>query len=324
MLNVHKAGLVGLLETRVKAQKLGALYVNMLKGWCFTSNIAWHEGGRIIVAWNPFSYSVNILNCTSQLIHLLVATLDGKHRFYVTFVYAFNKLKGRKMLWSDLKNIATHEPWMVMGDFNEILFKEERMGEMVKYNAANDFIDCVGICQLKDIKFGGSYYTWNNKRQGSDRICSKIDRVLANQKWLDNFPNAEAIFSAEGLFDHTPTIVSMYHEILSGKKPFNYFRMWTSHSRYAEIVKGVWQQIISGSKMYQVISKLKKLKVAFKELNKKDFLNIQEVTEKAREELKDLQKKLQTEPLNHELIDKEVAARHKYGHLLKGLTSFLQ
>uniref|UniRef100_A0A803QNL0 Reverse transcriptase domain-containing protein n=1 Tax=Cannabis sativa TaxID=3483 RepID=A0A803QNL0_CANSA len=215
ILHVNKAGLVGLLEKRVKALKLGALYVDMFKGWCFTLNIAWQEGGRIIVAWNPFSYSVNILNCTNQLIHLLVVTLDG--------------------------------------DFNDILFKEERIGKRVKYNATTDFIDCVGICQSEDIKYSGNYYTWNNKRQGGERICSKINRVLANQKWLDNFSNAKAVFAAEESFDHTPVIVSMYHEILNGKKPFNYFKLWTSHPRYTKIVKGVWQKRFAGSKMLKAI-----------------------------------------------------------------------
>ncbi|KAM6563483.1 hypothetical protein CsatB_023481 [Cannabis sativa] len=295
----------------------------MFKGWCFTSNIAWHDGGRIIVAWIPFSYSVNILKCTSQLIHLQVATLDGKHCFFATFVYAFNELEGRKLLWANLKNLATHEPWMVMGDFNDILLKEERIGKKVKFNAATDFIDCVGTCQLKDIKYSGSYYTWNNKRQGSERICSKIDRFLANQRWLDSFSSTEAIFAAEELFDYTIAIIALSHEIVNGKKPLKYFQMWTSHPQYSKIVKGVYNQGITGSKMYQVISKLKKLKVAFKELNMQHFSNIQEATDEAKKEMLDVQKKLQLEPLNHELTAKEVAAWVKYGQLLKGRNSFM-
>ncbi|KAM6569283.1 hypothetical protein CsatB_017268 [Cannabis sativa] len=44
-INSQKVDFVGLLETRVKAPKLGALYSNVFDGWCFSSNIAWHAGG---------------------------------------------------------------------------------------------------------------------------------------------------------------------------------------------------------------------------------------------------------------------------------------
>lgn len=40
-----KAGLVGLLETRIKLNKLGEFYKNVFDGWCFTCNNAWHKGG---------------------------------------------------------------------------------------------------------------------------------------------------------------------------------------------------------------------------------------------------------------------------------------
>uniref|UniRef100_A0A803QE60 Reverse transcriptase domain-containing protein n=1 Tax=Cannabis sativa TaxID=3483 RepID=A0A803QE60_CANSA len=322
MLHANKAGLVGLLETRVKASKLGVLYLNIFKGWCFTSNNAWHDGGRIVVAWNPSSFSVNILKCTSQLIHLQVATLDGKS-FFATFVYAFNDIEGRKLLWNDLCSLISLEPWMVMGDFNDILFKEERIGKRVKYLEETEFINCVGSCMLEDVKYGGCLYTWNNKRQGNERICSKIDRVLANQKWLDSFSSAEVIFAAEELFDHTPAIISLSHEILGGKKPFKYFKMWTAHPSYNGIVSGVWNQRIDGSKMYQIVTKLKQLKGAFKELNRQHFANIQNATDEAKKELLETQLKLQSDPLNSDLIATENAVRIKYGQLLKGLNSFL-
>ncbi|XP_060969628.1 uncharacterized protein LOC133036879 [Cannabis sativa] len=102
-----------------------------------------------------------------------------------------------------------------MGDFNDIFFKEERIGKRVKYTAAMDFIDCVGACMLEDVKYSDNYYTWNNKRQGNEGIRSKIDWVLANQNMLDNFSSAKVIFSAEELFDHTPAIISLSHEILA-------------------------------------------------------------------------------------------------------------
>ncbi|XP_062118460.1 uncharacterized protein LOC133832091 [Humulus lupulus] len=191
LISYHKVGLIGLLETRVKAHKLGALYLHMFSGWCFISNNAWHNGGCIVVAWNPIMFSVSIIKCSSQLIHLLVRPLDKGNGFYVSFVYGFNEEEGRVGLWKEISDCVTQEPWLVLGDFNDILHKDGRIGVKVKYSKSVAFQHCIEKCNLEDVKFTGSFFTWTNKQQGDDRIYSKIDRVMANQRWLDWYTAAE-------------------------------------------------------------------------------------------------------------------------------------
>uniref|UniRef100_A0A803P955 Reverse transcriptase domain-containing protein n=1 Tax=Cannabis sativa TaxID=3483 RepID=A0A803P955_CANSA len=188
----------------------------------------------------------------------------------------------------------------------------------------NSFVVYQIALLLEDIKFRGSFFTWSNKRQGNERIWSKIDRVLANKKWMDQYPNAEAVFTVEGLFDHTPVIVSIYPEILRGKMPFKYFRMWSSHPRLLEIVTRVCKSYVTGTKMFQVTYKLRMLKAELNNLNRREFSNIQEATTQAKEDLVEIQKKLQADSLQHDLIEQEMIARKRYGFLLKGLSSFLQ
>ncbi|XP_062085993.1 uncharacterized protein LOC133792101 [Humulus lupulus] len=277
----QRAGLIGLLETRVKAPKLGAF-------------------------------------CSNQLIHLFVATVDNKHRFFTTFVYGFNDEEGRKSLWRSLQDLARVDPWVVLGDFNDILNRDERIGDRVRYNSNNDFINCVSCCQLEDVKYSGNFYTWSNKQQGSDKIYSKIDRVMANQAWMDRFTNAEAIFLNEGIFDHTPTVLTVHSDIPSGKKPFKYFWMWSSHPQYHQEVSRVWNQMVKGTKMYQVVSKLKDLKPIFKELNKRGFSEIHMADMEAKEKLNDCQNKMHRDPLNVDLQYQELEARRHYAGTLLG------
>uniref|UniRef100_A0A803NHH4 Reverse transcriptase domain-containing protein n=1 Tax=Cannabis sativa TaxID=3483 RepID=A0A803NHH4_CANSA len=115
----------------------------------------------------------------------------------------------------------TTEKWMLMGDFNDILAKKERIGNRVKYQADRDFIECIEACNLEDVKYTGCFFTWSNKQQGGDRIWSKIDRVLANQAWLDAFPTAEVFFATESTFDHSPALLHIHPECQTGKKPFS-------------------------------------------------------------------------------------------------------
>ncbi|XP_062074858.1 uncharacterized protein LOC133778853 [Humulus lupulus] len=249
----QRVGLVGLLETRVKAQKLGALYLNLFAGWCFTSNNAWHPGGRIV---------------------------------------------GRRWLWKDLQDLNIKGPWIVMGDFNDILAKEERIGNRVRYNTSTDFIDCVANCKLEDVKYSGNFYNWCNKQHGEDRIYSKIDRVLANQAWLSLFPEAEAVFVNEGLFDHTPAVFTVYANVPCGRKPFKYFNMWSTHPDYCKKVEEIWQQHFTGTKMYRLITKLKALKSVFKEINTQGYSDIISAEIHARDHLADCQDRLKCDPLN--------------------------
>ncbi|KAM6543410.1 hypothetical protein CsatB_007857 [Cannabis sativa] len=276
---IQKVGLVGLLETRVKAPKLGALYMNMFSGWCFTTNLAWHKGGRIILAWNPNQFIVCILTCSSQLIHIRVTTFDGKYQFYATFVYGFNDEQGRQQLWQGLQGLSSTDPWIVLGDFNDILHKEERIGDRV--------------------------------------------RILANEAWMELLATAEAIFLTEGLFDHTPVVVSIHPAMESGRKPFKYFRMWSSHPNFQQIILAVWNQHVQGIKMYQVVTKLKALKSSFKELNKCHFSDIQAADVKSRPDLFDCQTRLQKDPLSKGLQEQEADSRKIYADVHKNYCSFL-
>ncbi|XP_062077369.1 uncharacterized protein LOC133782170 [Humulus lupulus] len=290
----------------------------MFSGWCFTTNSAWHKGGRIIVAWNPLRFNVSILSCSNQLIHLSVATVDNKHSFFATFVYGFNDEEGRKSLWKRLQDMARVDPWVVLGDFNDILNRDERIGDRARHSLNNEFINCVSGCQLEDVKYSGNFYTWSNKQQGSDKIYSKIDRVMANQAWMEKFTNAEAIFLNEGIFDHTPAVLTVHSDIPSGKKPFKYFRMWSSHPQHHQEVSRVWHQMVKGTKMYQVVSKLKNLKPIFKELNKRGFSEIHMAYMQAKEKLNDCQNKMHRDPLNVVLQYQELEARKHYAGTLLG------
>lgn len=74
-ISYHNLSLVSLLETKVRRKGLRAHYLRMFPNWCLTTNLAWHDGGRIIVGWKSGDVHVDILCCLSQFIHLLLLLL---------------------------------------------------------------------------------------------------------------------------------------------------------------------------------------------------------------------------------------------------------
>uniref|UniRef100_A0A803Q9H8 Uncharacterized protein n=1 Tax=Cannabis sativa TaxID=3483 RepID=A0A803Q9H8_CANSA len=65
---------------------------------------------------------------------------NKKTKFFVTFIYGFNDEDGRRELWKDIKNLDTDDAWIVLGDFNNILRQDERIGNRAKHK------DCVDVC----------------------------------------------------------------------------------------------------------------------------------------------------------------------------------
>ncbi|XP_056691612.1 uncharacterized protein [Spinacia oleracea] len=232
----YAVGLVGLLEHKVKLSNLGKLYQKVFVNWCFTSNSSYHSGGRIVVAWKAGCFTVNIVAASSQFVHCHVTPISGRKPFYCTFVYAFNDAGMRQDLWRDLLLLNTQEPWIVCGDFNCVMALDERIGAPVRHRDIVDVSNCMHACGMEDIKCVGNLFTWNNKQQGNNRVFSKIDRFMANQAWQTCFPVAEVCFMPEGLFDHSPGLLSVFPRDDGGKKPFKYFTTWKSSNVFSDIV----------------------------------------------------------------------------------------
>ncbi|KAM6542833.1 hypothetical protein CsatB_007280 [Cannabis sativa] len=250
--------------------------------------------------------------------------MDHTFSSFATIIYAFNDKAGREILWKDLAALATVENWFLMGDFNDILSKEERIGHKVKYYLDIAFANCVEQCRLEDVKATGNFFTWSNKQQAKDRICSKIDRVMANQAWLDQYQKAEANFLSEGTFDHSPCVLSLYPRRVEGRRPFRYFKMWSNYLNFSNKVQEVWNNRVYGTKMYQVISKLKALKPVVKEINKVGFSDMHTAVQRAQGDLENVQQQLQQGPLDIEMLDRELAARTKLIQVQQDYSTFLQ
>lgn len=65
------------------------------------------------------------------------------------------------MSWGDIRNFHNKDthPWIVLGDFNEILYSLEIMGGNARPNAMMEFRDCLIERGLDDLGFPGDPFT---------------------------------------------------------------------------------------------------------------------------------------------------------------------
>lgn len=177
-----KVGLFGVLEKKVKREKDPRRALNLCNGWSFTTNLIAHIREIWLVRKSDV-YIVNMILIKAHLIHSEVLHRGSVKKFIVTLMYGFDVQSLRTILLSDTKTIYSqiHGAWTVLGDFNYVLNREERVGSKVMLAKTRNFKRCVDHYGPQDMKSSGSFYMWNNNHKGSDRVFNKLDKVL--YKW---------------------------------------------------------------------------------------------------------------------------------------------
>lgn len=82
----------------------------------------------------------------------------GSTGWRVTSFYGWPELENRKLSWELLRLLSTNnqDPWMVFGDFNEILFQhEKRRGQERSRAQMEEFGNCLNDCSLQDLGCSG-------------------------------------------------------------------------------------------------------------------------------------------------------------------------
>ncbi|CAA7061787.1 unnamed protein product [Microthlaspi erraticum] len=321
----------GLLETHIQQQNVASSINNLFPGWRFDSNHSTEaENGRIIVVWDPILSVITYLK-TPQLILVGVLNPSTHQSFTIVFIYARNTREERVPLWDLLKELASSSlvsssPWIVMGDFNQILSIYEAYSLVptsISLAGMVDFQDCIDACHLFDLSSRGCFYTWDNKSLSNPK-ARKLDRALINEPWQDSFPNANALFDAPGSSDHSPCLVSLSTESSRRRTRFNFFAFFTLHPDYRNLIESAWSSVsISGGATFSLYQRLRAAKVCCKGLNRSAFSNIQARTKEAFEKLESIQRELLSDP-SQTLFQLESEARKSWELLSSAEESFFK
>ncbi|GJW81066.1 RNA-directed DNA polymerase, eukaryota [Tanacetum coccineum] len=150
------------------------------------------------------------------------------------------------MLWDYLVHVITK--WdgevIVMGDFNEVRFKNERFGSLFHAHGADAFNRFILQANLQEIPLGGCSFTWCHR---SAKKMSKLDRFLMSEGLLGVNPNFSAL-----------TLDRMYH-------------YWFEIDGFEEMISKAWCEcpIVEVNPMLYLMYKMKFLKKCIREWNGK-------------------------------------------------------
>ncbi|GJR49738.1 sodium/hydrogen exchanger 6 [Tanacetum coccineum] len=163
-----------------------------------------------------------------------------------------------------------------MGDFNAALFIEDTFHGSKNINiSVRDFNDCVNKFEIADVNSTGLHYTWNHKPKGETGILKKIDRVMSNIDFNNEYPGSYAIFQPYRISDHAPALV-------------------TEH----------WKMEVQGYSMFQLVKKMRFMKKPFSKLLQSQG-HLHDRVVQLRHELDEVQMALDKDPSSITLREEE-------------------
>ncbi|KAK4706689.1 hypothetical protein R3W88_033755 [Solanum pinnatisectum] len=141
--------------------------------------------GKIWYFWKDEWMGSILLDTIQQV------TIQFKHnnkKFIISVVYARCNALERLELWEKLESIAERVqcPWIIRGDFNVILNKEEKLGGLeFSPNEAIDFAAFISSDALSEVRWLGSKFTWWNGR--IEEAKHKQFKNIVEENWKVDF-----------------------------------------------------------------------------------------------------------------------------------------
>ncbi|RXH76459.1 hypothetical protein DVH24_019347 [Malus domestica] len=120
-----------------------------------------HHYGRIWVSWNPSKLSMSKLEATDQVIHSNIKLLEPRLVLFASVIYASNDVVMRRRYFNITRRC------------NETAGGSQRFTSVME-----DFASCLFNTEFDNLNATGIFYSWSNKRDDSECILRKLDRVL--------------------------------------------------------------------------------------------------------------------------------------------------
>lgn len=138
------------------------------------------SGGIWILVERGRNYTISLVDCFHQMVTISIR--KGSSVWWCSAIYRSPVPSIRELLWDHMGVIRTTVtgPWLLMGDFNEILMPSEVRGGPFLAHRAQNFARVMDLCGLMDLGSTGLFFTWTRCAVGEIPIFKRLDRALAD------------------------------------------------------------------------------------------------------------------------------------------------
>lgn len=78
-------------------------------------------------------------------------------------------------------------------------------------------------------------FTWCNNRRGSNTISKRLDRLMYNSSWFDQFDKTTVTHLTNACSDHVPLLVQSFVNSTDFVKYFRFLNIWTENEDFLTV-----------------------------------------------------------------------------------------
>jgi hypothetical protein len=134
--------------------------------------------GRVAL-FRDENVDVEVLKIGNRCIVVYIRLRQNEIKWRCTFVYGEPKARQRFNMWELLQRIKplAAGPWLMAGDFNECLWQGEHYSKRKRNEKQMyDFGEILSHCDLRDLRYTGLPWTYDNKHKGANNVRVRLDR----------------------------------------------------------------------------------------------------------------------------------------------------
>nr|GEV31949.1 RNA-directed DNA polymerase, eukaryota [Tanacetum cinerariifolium] len=289
----HKVNFLALQET--KMDRITHMDVKFMWGnsnFDFIYSESAGNSGGILSIWEASVFKKDYVTVSDNFVAIYGSRLSSNTKILIVVVYAPQQTSSKCILWEYISTLLgrwTGEA-IVMGDFNAVRSKDERLGSVFNRSCARLFDNFIIASGLVDVKLEGYKFTWSHP---SASKMSKLDLFLVTEGIISLFPSIPALCLDHNLYDHRPILLREVN-IDFGLTPFRFFHSWFSLDGFDKMVEVAWLSFSysDSNRLVRFKKKLQDLKSVIRRWVKDKRLQLNNEKSSLKQELSDIDKDL--------------------------------
>ncbi|XP_030478269.1 uncharacterized protein LOC115695336 [Cannabis sativa] len=220
------------------------------------------SGGLMLLWKDNINVSLNVFGPTYFDSFL---SIDDGPTFHFTAFYGAPAASNRSSSWTllqRLNDIAPTMPWLVTGDFNEILSQSDKYGGPLRNESQIEaFRKALDHYHLHDLPYDGDRFTWVKNRTAISTTKERLDWVFTNHLWNSCFDTPTVSHLDFFSSDHrtVDAIVAPLNTAASSHRQrsrFRFEKLWLVDPESKDIITACWSHGSHSDPISSIIHKL--------------------------------------------------------------------